>query len=129
MLGCQGDFYTNSHQQQQKLQPTDFEISKNSAIMGKFIALVDSAPSAELQINEDLLESFMKKVTVWDYYNITKERYLALSWEKKENHIKQDYIEMVVLSSDGKSSFLTFLILIFLIFLVLVWDGVLKITS
>ena len=96
--------------------------------MGKFIALVDCAPSVELQISEDLLESFMKKVTVWDYY-VTKERYLALSWEKKENHIKQDYIEMVIKSSDGKSSFLTFLILIFLIFLVLVWDGVLKITS
>lgn len=122
MLGCQGDFYTNSHQQQQKLQPTDFEISKNSAIMGKFIALVDCAPSAELQISEDLLESFMKKVTVWDYY-VTKERYLALSY------IKQDYFEMVIKSSDGKSSFLNFLILIFLIFLVLVWDGVLKITS
>ena len=90
--------------------------------MGKFIALVDCAPSAELQISEDLLESFMKKVTVWDYY-VTKERYLALSY------IKQDYFEMVIKSSDGKSSFLNFLILIFLIFLVLVWDGVLKITS
>lgn len=91
--------------------------------MGKFIVLVDSAPSAELQISEDLLVSFMKKVTLWDYY-VTKERYLALSWEKKENLIKQDYFEMVIKSSDGKSSFLTFLI-----FLVLVWDGVLKITS
>ena len=90
--------------------------------MGKFIALVDCAPSVELQISEDLLESFMKKVTVWDYY-VTKERYLALSY------IKQDYFEMVIKSSDGKSSFLNFLILIFLIFLVLVWDGVLKITS
>ena len=85
--------------------------------MGKFIALVDCAPSVELQISEDLLESFMKKVTVWDYY-VTKERYLALSY------IKQDYFEMVIKSSDGKSSFSTFLI-----FLVLVWDGVLKITS
>ena len=90
--------------------------------MGKFIALVDCAPSVELQISEDLLESFMKKVTVWDYY-VTKERYLALSY------IKQDYFEMVIKSSDGKSSFLNFVILIFLIFLVLVWDGVLKITS
>lgn len=90
--------------------------------MGKFIALVDCAPSVELQISEDLLESFMKKVTVWDYY-VTKERYLALSY------IKQDYFEMVIKSSDGKSSFLNFLILIFLIFLVSVWDGVLKITS
>lgn len=90
--------------------------------MGKFIALVDSAPSAELQTNEDLLESFMKKVTVWDYY-VTKERYLALSY------IKQDYFEMVIKSSDGKSSFLNFLILIFLIFLVLVWTGMLKITN
>ena len=90
--------------------------------MGKFIALVDCAPSVELQISEDLLESFMKKVTVWDYY-VTKERYLALSY------IKQDYFEMVIKSSDGKSSFMNFLILIFLIFLVLVWDGVLKITS
>ena len=100
--------------------------------MDKFIALVDSVPSVELKINEDLLQSFMKKGTVWDYYNVTKERYLALSWEEKENYIEQCYIEMIKKSSDGKSSFLTFLILIFLIFLiflVLVWVGVLKITS
>ena len=91
--------------------------------MDKFTALVDSAPSVEVQINEDLLQSFMKKVTVWDYY-ITKERYLARSWEEKENYMKQYYTEMVKRSSDGKSSFFTFLI-----FLILVWAGVLKITS
>ena len=100
--------------------------------MDEFIALVDSAPFPEVQINEDLLQCFMKKVTIWYYHSVTKERYLALSSEENENHITQYYTEMVKRSSDSKSSFLTFLILIFLIFLiflVLVWTGVLKITS
>ena len=51
--------------------------------MDKFIALVDSALSVEMQINEDLLQSFTRKVTVWDYY-VTKGRYLALFREEKE---------------------------------------------
>ena len=99
--------------------------------MDKFITLVDSALSVEMQIKEDLLQSFMRKVTVWDYY-VTKGRYLALSWEEKESYTKKFYTEMVKRSLDGKSSFLTFLILIFLIFLIfllLVWTGVLKIMS
>ena len=62
--------------------------------MGKFIALVDSALSVKLKINDDLLESFMKKVTDWEYY-VTKKRCLALYQEEKENHMKQYYTEMV----------------------------------
>ena len=40
--------------------------------------MVESTPSVEVDTNESLLSDYMKKVTVWDYYSMTKENYLSL---------------------------------------------------
>ena len=45
-------------------------------------------------VDEQLFTQFMKKVLVWDYLNISKENYLPLNYEDKENVIKQYYFDM-----------------------------------
>ena len=40
--------------------------------------------SKEEEVNVDLLNSFMKRITIWDYSCITREHYLSLPNHEKE---------------------------------------------
>ena len=71
--------------------------------------MVESTPSVEVDTNESLLSDYMKKVTVWDYYSMTKENYLSLPRTNQEKMIREYYSEMVKRSSDGKIVFICFL--------------------
>ena len=70
--------------------------------MDKFVIMVAYKPSVEVEINKSLLSDFVKKVTVYNYYLMTKDNYLSLVRSNKEKVIENYYSEMVKRSSDGK---------------------------
>ena len=50
--------------------------------------------SKEEEVNLELFNSFMKKITVWHYPCITTEHYLSLPIHEKEAPIKKYYFDM-----------------------------------
>ena len=50
--------------------------------------------SKEEEVNVDLFNSFMKRITIWDYSCITKEHYLSLPNHEKEVMLKKYYFDM-----------------------------------
>ena len=50
--------------------------------------------SKEEEVNLKLFNSFMKKITVWDYSYITREHYLSLPVHEKEAMLKKYYFDM-----------------------------------
>ena len=50
--------------------------------------------SKEEEVNVDLFNSFMKRVTIWDYSCITREHYLSLPNHEKEVMLKKYYYDM-----------------------------------
>ena len=59
----------------------------------------------EQTINETLFLEFMNKVTIWDYFAITKNHYLALSEAEKREKINKYYFDMKSRSIVGKNIF------------------------
>ena len=47
--------------------------------------------SKEEEVNADLFNSFMRRITVWDYACITRKHYLSLPNHEKEVMIKKYY--------------------------------------
>ena len=43
------------------------------------------------EIDIDLFNEFMKKLSIWDYHCITREHYLSSSTNEKEDMIKKFY--------------------------------------
>ena len=50
--------------------------------------------SKEEEVNLELFNSFMQKITVWDYSCITREHCLSLPNHEKEAMIKKHYFNM-----------------------------------
>ena len=50
--------------------------------------------SKEIEVNVDLFNSFMCRITMWDYACITREHYLSLPNHEKEVMLKKYYFDM-----------------------------------
>ena len=55
--------------------------------------------------DEKLFVEFMKKITIWDFFGISKEQYLAIPEQEKRFKISQYYSDMKSKQSTGKSMF------------------------
>ena len=70
-------------------------------------SLVKASENFEQVTNEsdELFVEFMKKITIWDFFGITKEQYLAIPEQEKRFKISQYYSDMKSKQSTGKSMF------------------------
>ena len=50
--------------------------------------------SKEEEVNVELFNSFMKRITIWDYSCITREHYLSVPNREKEVLLKKHYLDM-----------------------------------
>ena len=55
------------------------------------------------EFDEKLFLEFMKQITIWDFYGISKEQYLAMSEQEKRLKISDYYSNM---KSKGSGKFL-----------------------
>ena len=64
----------------------------------------------QANFDEKTFLEFMKQVTVWDYFGLSKDSYLALSESEKRIKISKYYIEMKnkAIGGDGESVCLIF---------------------
>ena len=67
------------------------------------------AVTKEEDINPELFNEVMRKLTEWDYHCITREHYLSLSSNEKEAMVKKFYYEMKDHSSAKKFIFIIIL--------------------
>ena len=67
------------------------------------------AVAKEEDINPELFNEVMRKITEWDYHCITREHYLSLSRNEKEAMVKKFYYEMKNHSSAKKFIFIIIL--------------------
>ena len=58
------------------------------------------------EFDENLFVEFMKKITIWDFYGISKEQYLAIPEQEKRFKISQYYSDMKPKQSTGELCFL-----------------------
>ena len=75
-------------------------------------ANLESEATVEETFDENLFIEFMKKVTIWDYFAITKAHYLTLPEEEKKDKISRYYLDMKSRKIGGKT-FLFFLLFLF----------------
>ena len=71
-------------------------------------SLVKASENFEQVTNESdekLFVEFMKKITIWDFFGISKEQYLAIPEQEKRFKISQYYSDMKSKQSTGKSMF------------------------
>ena len=59
--------------------------------MNKLISITNNATKT---FDKQLFSEFMKRVTIWDYANISRENYLSLSHDDKEKIIRQYYFDI-----------------------------------
>ena len=57
------------------------------------------------EFDEKLFVEFMKRITIWDFFGISKEQYLAIPEQEKRFKISQYYSDMKSKQSTGKSMF------------------------
>ena len=62
----------------------------------------ENVTTVEETFDENLFIEFMKKVTIWDYYAITKAHYLTLPEEEKKDKISRYYSGMKTRKIGGK---------------------------
>ena len=62
----------------------------------------ENVTTVEETFDENLFIEFMKKVTIWDYYAITKAHYLTLPEEEKKDKISRYYSDMKSRKIGGK---------------------------
>ena len=61
--------------------------------------------------NEKVFLNFMKQITIWDFYNISKEEYLAMSEQEKRLKISNYYSNMK--SKDSSKFYCVFVFVCF----------------
>ena len=61
----------------------------------------ESETTVDVTFDENLFIEFIKKVTIWDYFAITKAHYLTLPEEKKDK-ISRYYSDMKTRKIGGK---------------------------
>ena len=57
----------------------------------------ENITTVEETFNENLFIEFMKKVSIWDYYAITKAHYLTLPEEEKKDKISRLVVSFLFL--------------------------------
>ena len=62
----------------------------------------ENVTTVEETLDENLFIELMKKVTIWDYYAITKAHYLTLPEEEKKDKISRYYFDMKSRKIGGK---------------------------
>ena len=72
----------------------------------------ESEITVEETFDENLFIEFMKKVTIWDYFAITKAHCLTLPEEEKKDKISRYYLDMKSRKIGGKT-FLFFVLFLF----------------
>ena len=60
------------------------------------------------EFDEKLFVEFMKRITIWDFYCISKEQYLAIPEQEKRFQISQYYSDMRSKQSTGEFCFFLF---------------------
>ena len=60
------------------------------------------------EFDEKLFVEFMKRITIWDFFGISKEQYLAIPEQEKRFKISQYYSDMKSKQSTGKGFFFLF---------------------
>ena len=64
--------------------------------------LLNTAENFEqVNFDEKIFLEFMKQVTIWDYFGLGKDKYLALPESEKRVKISQYYSDMKSKSTDG----------------------------
>ena len=61
------------------------------------------------EFDEKLFLEFMKQITIWDFYGISKEKYFAMSEQEKKVKISQYYSDM---KSKGTGEFYSVLFVV-----------------
>ena len=79
------------YQQLLLLQLSVNSLPTNSITMNKLISITNNATKT---FDEQLFSEFMKRVTIWDYVNISRENFLSLSHDDKEKIIIQYYFNI-----------------------------------
>ena len=63
----------------------------------------ESETTVEETFDENLFIEFVKKVTIWDYFAITKAHYLTLPEEEKKDKISRYYLDIKSRKIGGKT--------------------------
>ena len=63
------------------------------------------------EFDEKVFLNFMKQITIWDFYNISKEEYLAMSEQEKRLKISNYYSNMK--SKDSSKFYCVFVFVCF----------------
>ena len=58
--------------------------------------------TVEEKLDENVFLDFMKKITIWEYFGITKAHYLTLPYEKKKEKISRYYSDINSRKIGGK---------------------------
>ena len=62
--------------------------------MDSLLKAADNFEQVTDEFNEKVFLNFMKQITIWDFYNISKEEYLAMSEQEKRLKISNYYSNM-----------------------------------
>ena len=72
--------------------------------MERFLSIGEK-PNHDIEINEEKLKYFASQVKIWDYFNITHQKFLSLPSEKKSTLLKKYYAELECRQLAGNSFF------------------------
>ena len=62
--------------------------------MDSFIKASHNFEQVNTEFDEKVFIEFMKQITIWDFFGITKEQYLAIPEQEKRVKISQYYSDM-----------------------------------
>ena len=74
--------------------------------MDSLLKVSENFEQVSNEFDEKLFVEFMKKITIWDFYGISKEQYLAIPEQEKRFKISQYYSNMKSKQSTGEFVFL-----------------------
>ena len=73
--------------------------------MDSLLKVSENFEQVSNEFDEKLFVEFMKKITIWDFYGISKEQYLAIPEQEKRVKISQYYFDMKSKQSTGEFVF------------------------
>ena len=73
--------------------------------MDSLLKVSENFEQVSNEFDEKLFVEFMKKITIWDFYGISKEQYLAIPEQEKRFKVCQYYSDMKSKQSTGEFVF------------------------
>ena len=73
--------------------------------MDSLLKVSENFEQVSNEFDEKLFVEFMKKITIWDFYGISKEQYLAIPEQEKRFKVSQYYSDMKSKQSTGEFVF------------------------